>query len=91
MLSGYRSKLSELNTVHALENDILSSILIVYQTCQIKNLNKLKIPFSQYQKIYRPGTAISHASNPCTALGGDRNKEFTGNASFLREKGPRGG
>ena len=23
-------------------------------------------------------------------LGGDQNKEFRGNASFLREKGPRG-
>ena len=29
------------------------------------------------------------ASNLCTAVGGDQNKEF--NASFLREKGPRGG
>ena len=36
------------------------------------------------QEIYRPGTAISHASNLCTAVGGDQN------ASFLREKGPRG-
>ena len=43
------------------------------------------------QEIYRPGTAISHASNMCTAVGGDQNKEFMGNASFLREKGPRGG
>jgi len=24
-------------------------------------------------------------------VGGDQNKEFRGNASFLREKGPRGG
>ena len=38
---------------------------------------------------YKPGTAISHASNQCTA--GDQNKEFRGNASFFREKGPRGG
>ena len=43
------------------------------------------------QEIYRPGTALSHASNPCTAVGGDQNKEFRGNASCLREKGPRGG
>ena len=43
------------------------------------------------QEIYRPGTAISHASNLCTAVGGDKNKEFRGNASFLREKGPKGG
>ena len=42
------------------------------------------------QEIYRPGTAISHASK-CTAVGGDQNKEFRGNASFLREKGPRSG
>ena len=27
----------------------------------------------------------------CTAVGGDQNKEFRGNASFLREKGQRGG
>jgi len=27
----------------------------------------------------------------CTAVGGDQNKELRGNASFLREKGPRGG
>ena len=39
-----------------------------------------------HQEIYRPGTAISHASNLCTAVGGDQNKELTGNASFLREK-----
>ena len=41
--------------------------------------------------MYRPGTAISHASNLCTAVGRDQNKEFRGNESFLREKGPRGG
>ena len=43
------------------------------------------------QEIYRPGTAISHASNPCIAMVGDQNKEFRGNASFLRETSPRGG
>ena len=43
-----------------------------------------------HQELYRPGTAISDASNLCTAVGGDQNKEFRGNASFLREKGPRG-
>ena len=43
------------------------------------------------QEIFRPGTAISDASNLCTAVGGDQNKEFRGNASFLREKDPRGG
>ena len=42
------------------------------------------------QEIYRPGTAISDASNLCTRVGGDQNKEFKGNASFLKEKGPRG-
>jgi len=26
-----------------------------------------------------------------SAVGGDQNKEFRGNASFLWEKGPRGG
>jgi len=41
------------------------------------------------QEICRPGTAISDASNLCTAVGGDQNKEFRGNASFLREKGPK--
>jgi len=40
-------------------------------------------------EIYRPGTAISHASNRCTAVGGDQNKEFRGNASFLRERAQR--
>ena len=34
---------------------------------------------------------MSHASNLCTEVGGDQDKEFRGNASFLREKGPRGG
>ena len=43
------------------------------------------------QEIYRPGTAISHASNLCTAVGGYQSKELWGSASFLREKGPRGG
>ena len=43
------------------------------------------------QEIYRPGTTISYASNLCTALEGDQNKEFRGNASFLSEKGARGG
>ena len=43
------------------------------------------------QEISKPGTTISHASNLCTAVGGDQNKEFRDNASFLREKGPRGG
>ena len=42
------------------------------------------------QEIFRPGNAISHASNLCTAVGGDQNKELRDNASFLREKGPRG-
>ena len=32
------------------------------------------------QEKYRPGTAISDASNLCTAVGGDQNKEFRGNA-----------
>ena len=40
------------------------------------------------QEIYSPGTAISDASNPCTVI---QNKEFRGNASFLRKQGPRGG
>ena len=44
-----------------------------------------------FQEIYRPGTAISDASNLCTAVGGDQDKEFMGNASFLMEKGTRGG
>ena len=43
------------------------------------------------QEIFRPGTAIFDASNQCTAVGGDQNKKFRGKASFLREKGPRGG
>ena len=43
------------------------------------------------QEIYRPGTAKSHALNPCTAVGGDQNKEFRGNTSILREKGSRSG
>ena len=50
-------------------------------------MNVMLVRFSQ--EIYRPGTAISDASNPCTAVGGDQNKEFRGNASFLIEKGPR--
>ena len=44
------------------------------------------------QEIYRPGTALYDASNLCTAVGGDQNKEFRGNASFLtfEGKGPKG-
>ena len=37
------------------------------------------------------GTAISCASNLCTAVGRDQNKEFRDNASFMKEKGPRVG
>jgi len=45
------------------------------------------------QEIYRPGTAISDASNLYCSGSGRRSKqlEFMGNASFLREKGSRGG
>ena len=42
--------------------------------------------YSIYSYIHRPGTAITHASNMCAAVGGDQNKAFRGNASFLREK-----
>ena len=38
-----------------------------------------------------PPRCECNASNLCTAVGGDQNKEFRGNASFLREKGQRGG
>jgi len=38
----------------------------------------------------KPETSISDASNLCTAVVGDQNKEFRGNVSFLREKGPWG-
>ena len=31
-----------------------------------------------------PGTAISDAQNLCAAVGGDQNKEFWGNESFVR-------
>ena len=34
------------------------------------------------QEIYRPRTAISNASNLCTAVGGDQNKEFRGKTSI---------
>ena len=36
------------------------------------------------QEIYRPGTAISDASNLCTAVGGDQNKEFRDKTSIMR-------
>jgi len=39
------------------------------------------------QEIYRPETAISDASNLCTAVGGDQNKEFTGKTSIMWEGG----
>ena len=48
---------------------------------------KVLMFFGGEQEIYRPGPAISHAANLCTAVGGDQNKEFRGKASFLREKG----
>ena len=38
---------------------------------------------SSKQEIYRPGTAISDASNLCTAVGGDQNKEFRGKTSIM--------
>ena len=38
---------------------------------------------NQNQEIYRPGTAISNASNLCTAVGGDQNKEFRGKTSII--------
>ena len=52
----------------------------------LKCLEKL---FFVIQEIYRPGTAISHASNLCIAVGGDQYKEFRGNASFLGERAQR--
>ena len=36
------------------------------------------------KKYIDNGTAISDASNLCSAVEGDKNKEFRGNASFLR-------
>ena len=36
--------------------------------------------------MYRPGTAISHASNLCTAVGRDQNKELI----IFEGKGPKG-
>ena len=39
------------------------------------------------QEIYRPGTAISDASDLCTAVGGDQNKEFRGKTSIMLEGG----
>ena len=62
----------------------------------VKIFEKLKCTYARYtenfgltfnQEIYRPGTAISDASNLCTAVGGDQNKEFRGNASFVRGEG----
>ena len=41
----------------------------------------------QMQEINRPGTAISDASNLCTAVGGDQNKEFRGKTSIMRGGG----
>ena len=44
--------------------------------------------FSSFvQEIYRPGTSISNASNLCTAVGGDHNKEFRGKTSIMRGGG----
>ena len=57
---------------------------------RVNDIVRLSLSDSPNQEIYRPGTAISDASNLCTAVGGDQNKEFRGNALFLREKGPRG-
>ena len=39
----------------------------------------IKSFYNLNQEIYRPGTAIFDASNLCTAVGGDQNKEFRGN------------
>ena len=39
--------------------------------------------YTLLQEIYRPGTAISDASNLCTAVGGDQNKEFRGKTSIM--------
>ena len=65
----------------------------LYITIREKDFAKKHCHFRPFksQEIYRPGTTISHASNLCTAVGGDQNKKFRGNASFLRKRGPRGG
>ena len=71
-----------LQTLNCVPRNIYRSIYLLLCTVKCEHV---------HQEIYRPGTAISHASNLCTAVEGDQNKEFRGNASFLREKGPRGG
>ena len=43
------------------------------------------------RNIKTRNSIINYASNLCAAVGGDQNKEFRGNASFLREKGLRDG
>ena len=57
----------------------------------ILNEDQKLFKHADIQEIYRPRTAMSDASNLCTVVDGDQNKEFRGNASFLREKSPRGG
>ena len=54
---------------------------------RVNDIVRLSLSDSPNQEIYRPGTAISDASNLCAAVVGDQNKEFRGNSSFLREKG----
>ena len=61
-------------TVHCSTKDAYTSEITIFAL----------LYFAHVQEIYRPGTAISDASNRCTAVGGDQNKEFRGNASFVR-------
>ena len=53
-----------------------------------KFLSIYSILYGKSQEMYRPGTTILiDASNLCTAVGGDQNKEFRGHAPFFMEKG----
>jgi len=44
----------------------------------------------QDQEIYRSGTAIFHASNLCTAVGGDLKQRIQGQRIIFEGKGPKG-
>ena len=55
----------------------------------VKTFHTLKLDYL-IQYIDQEPAYLSHASNLCTAVGGDKNKEFRGNASFFEGKGPKG-
>ena len=70
-----------LKKTHFFSQRLIFYPIIMTIICQLA-----KVSIKKY--IDSSGTAISDASNLCTVGGGDQNREFRGNSSFLRDKAP---